>query len=163
MSPYLPHPTIVVANVPLAIELSDDLPAKCDARLDPDDNPRYIKVNRNLPQYMQVFGIGRECGFLLQQRGYNSLVLNRPWKWKLLAAAPDEIRQKLFHLDAEGRASWFMIFNAKRDHFRAFRKNQPKKFFRMMFAEMIFTFHLSKLRLQTWIFKFFYALALYEN
>jgi len=98
MSPYLPQPTIIVAGVPLAIEFTDGLPDKCDARLEQRDDPRAISVNRNLPQYQQVFGIGRECGFLLQQRGYNSLALDRPWKWKLLAAAPDGDRQKLCHL-----------------------------------------------------------------
>lgn len=127
------------------------------------DDPRAISVNRNLPQYQQVFGIGRECGFLLQQRGYNSLALDRPWKWKLLAAAPDGDRQKLCHLDAEGRAFLFVCFYAKRDDFLAFAKSQPKKFFRLMFSNVIFIVHLSRLRLQTWIFKFFYALALYEN
>lgn len=163
MSPLLPQPTVVVNNVPLAIEFSGDLPAKCDARLDRNDNPRYIKVNRNLPKYMQIFGIGRECGFLLQQQRYNSMALNRPWKWQLLAAIPDGDRQKLCHLDAEARASWFMIFHAKRDDYRAFAKNQPRKFFRAMFADTIIDYHLYKLRLQTSIFKFFYALALYEN
>jgi len=59
MNPTNPPPMIVAGNTPLAIEFTDGLSAKCDARLDLDDHPRYISVNRNLPQYEQVFATTR--------------------------------------------------------------------------------------------------------
>jgi hypothetical protein len=62
-----------------------DLPAKNAGYLDPDDEPRYIALNRNLPHCEQVFTAAHELCHCISQhrkprRNYRSRVLNHKGK-----------------------------------------------------------------------------------
>jgi hypothetical protein len=140
----------VAQKADLPIEYLDGMPAQIDGWLDSHTTPRFISVNRNLPQHEQVFAIARELGFYAQQRLCNSLILDRPWKWEVLARAPEELRQKIRLLDAGHRAHWLMLFFATGDEFRAFVKKHPKKVLAIIFTDNIVGFHLYALRIKTW-------------
>ena len=137
-----------------------DLPPGLDGWLDPGDTPRFISINRNLAPDAQVYVIARSLAFRAQQQGYNSLVLNRPWKWQTLAEANEEIRDIVCQLDLESRAELFMLHFATGDEFRAYVKRRRAKLLRVIFADNIVLFYLVKSRVQNMIFKFFYHLAL---
>lgn len=147
----------------LPVEYLKNMPANFAGYLDWHPDPRFIAVNPVLPTHEQDWFIARQLAWRAQQQRYNSLALDRPWKWETLDAAPANLKEKISQMDVEYRAYWLMLFFATGDEFRAFIRADPKRFWSHTFTDNIVRYHLSKLRLQTWIFKFFYALALYEN
>ena len=138
----------------LPIEYLDNMPVKFDAWLDPHETPRFISVNRNLSQDEKVFAVTRELGFYAQQQRRDSLILNRPWKWAMLDAAPEPLKHKISTLDAEFRGHWLMFYFATGDEFRAYVKRHPKKVLAIGFAGHVAGFHLYVLRIKMWVRNF---------
>jgi hypothetical protein len=147
----------------LAIEPFEDMPPTYTGHLDTYDNPRFIGVNADLPEHERKYVKARELGRYFQRLRRDSIVINRPWKWNLLATAPTETRDFIMSLDIEWRAYWLMYWHAGKKDFFGFIKRYPKKYFAVLFADNISNFVFWKLRVQTLIFKFFYKLALYDN
>jgi hypothetical protein len=147
-------------NAGLPVEYQAPVSTKFDGYLDTHTEPRFIAVNPNLPPEDQVFTIARELGYCAQKRRCNSLALDRPWKWKLFESAPEEIREKIFLLDAHHRAHWLMLAFATGDQYRASYKKHRESVFAGVFADTLVTFQLWTLRIQTWIYKIFVVLAL---
>jgi len=87
------------------------MPVKYHGHLDPHDEPRFIAVNRDLPHWEQDLVIAREIARYAQDRRCNSPLLDRPWKWEMLAIAPDETKQIICKLDIDSRANWLMLLN----------------------------------------------------
>lgn len=144
----------------LEVESLANMPARFDAWLDPHECPRFIAVNPNRPRHDQLFAIAREIGFCAQQRGFNSFILNRPWKWDVFAAAPDKLKQKISLIDAEHRAHWLMAWYATGDEFRAYVKAHPKKVVAMLYTDVVAGFYLHTLRVLTLWRTLFCALAI---
>ena len=114
--------------------------------LDLNPNPRFIAVNGDLPTHEQAWFIARQIASWAQEQRYNSMALNRPWKWEMLDAAPEELKQKICQLDIAYRAHWLMLFFATGDEFRAFIKANPKRIWSHTFTDTIIAYHLSMLR-----------------
>jgi hypothetical protein len=144
----------VANNTGLPVEFLEGMPAKYNGHLDMHDEPRFIGVNRDLPQCDQIYTIAREIGFYHQNRQCHSMVLNHPWKWGMLTIAPDQITQKVRQLDAESRAFCLLMLYSTRDDFRAFVKRHPKTVLVNIFSSNIVDFLLLKVRIKTWFFKF---------
>jgi hypothetical protein len=138
----------------LPVEYLEGRPANFAGYLDRNPNPRFIAVNGDLPAHEQAWVIAQQIAVWAQQQGFNSLALNRPWKWEMLAAAPAKLKQKIGQMDMEYRAHWLMLFFATGDEFRAFIKSNPKRFWAHTFTDNIIGYHLSKLRVKLWLAKF---------
>jgi hypothetical protein len=138
----------------LPVEYLENMPANFAGYLDWHPDPRFIAVNRDLPAHEQAWFIARQIAARAQDQRYNSLVLNRPWKWEMLDAAPENLKQKISQLDIEYRAHWLMLFFTTGDEFRAFIKADPKRFWAHTFTDNIVGYHLSMLRAKLWFSKF---------
>lgn len=147
-------------NAGVPVEYLAKVSTTFEGYLDTYDEPRFIAVNPNLPPEDQVFTVARELGYCAQRRRCNSLVLDRPWKWRLFESAPEEIRERISMLDAHHRAHWFMLAFATGDQYRAYYRKHRGSVFAGIFADTIVHFQLWKLRVQTWIYKMFVVLAL---
>jgi hypothetical protein len=71
----------------LKIEYRDDLPDNNAGFLDPDDEPQYIAINRNLPHCEQAFTIAHELGHYVKHHNrpplkYFPCILDRQYKSK---------------------------------------------------------------------------------
>ena len=144
----------------LSVELLDGIPQNLGGWLDPDPSPRFIGVNRNLPQHEQVFIIARELGYFAQDCGQNSALLDQPWKWHMLSTAPESIGEDIYRMDAEFRGFWLMLWFATGDEFRAFVNQHPGKLCKILFYDNIVTVQLYRLRVKSWLRSFFNRLAL---
>jgi hypothetical protein len=151
----------------LAIEQWEGMPAQYTAHLDTEhDNqeaPSFIAVNASLPSEEKAYQIALTLGGHLRIQRRDSLVIDRPWKQRLFDQAPVEFRDKVLHLDNEVRAFWLMYWHAGKKDFFGFYRSHPEKkriaYYHTAISDYIFW----RLRIQTWVFKFFYPLALYEN
>ena len=132
----------------LLVEYLKNAPRNFTGFLDWHDEPRFIAVNPELPPHEQVLFIARQLALRAHQRRYNSMVLDRPWKWKMLDAAPEPLRNKICQLDVEYRAHWLMLFFASGDEFRAFTRANPKRFWAQLFTSDIVGWHLGLLRVK---------------
>jgi hypothetical protein len=143
----------------LNIEQLENMPAKYDGHLDPHDQPRFIAVKSDLAQWEQSLVIAREFGRYAQDRRWNSMMLDRPWKWEMLTIAPDDIKQMISKLDIDARAHLLMTLCATGDDFRAFCKRHPEIFYKPFYTDIVVLFHLSKLRIKTWLSRLFRQFA----
>jgi hypothetical protein len=134
----------------LPVEYLKNMPANFAGFMDWHPDPRFIAVNRELPAHEQAWFIARQLAWRAHQQRYNSLALDRPWKWEMLDAAPEKLKQKISHMDIEDRAHWLMLFFATGDEFRAFIRADPKRFWSHTFTDNIVRYHLSKLRVKLW-------------
>lgn len=144
------------------VEYLKNIPTTFEGFLDWHDDPRFIVVNRDLPAHDQAFFIARQLAVLAHEQRRNSLVLNRPWKWEMLDAAPEQLKNKICQLDVESRAHWFMLFWATGDEFRAFIKADTKRLWANSFNSNIVGYHLSKLRVKLWLAKIYRKIAIVE-
>src|ERR1035437_10543850 len=119
----------------LAIEYPEGMPANYTGHLDTDDPPRFIAVNPELARLDQVRVIAREIARYGQLRQLNSPVIDRSWKWTLLANAPVRTREKICAIDIEVRAQWLLILFTSHDDFRALFKNHLTRFLFAGFAQ----------------------------
>ena len=116
-------------------------------------DPRFIAVNPDLPAHEQAWLIARQLALRAHQQKYNSFALDRPWKWAMLDAAPEKLKQKICQLDIEYRAHFLMLFFATGDEFRAYVKANPKLLWSHAFNDNIIAYHLSMLRAKLWFAK----------
>ncbi len=130
----------------LAIEYPEGMPPKYTGRLDTDEKPRFIAVNPDLSEDERVYIIAREIGRYAQLRGCNSLFIDRPWKWNLLATAPAQTRDYIYALDVEVRAYWIMLWHANRTTLSAFPKRHPKTYYLASYPLAVSDFVFWKLR-----------------
>ncbi|MGH7976415.1 MAG: hypothetical protein ACREC8_07110 [Limisphaerales bacterium] len=140
----------------------DGMPARYDGHLDPTNNKSsYIAINRNLVSWERSLVIGREIGYFAQEQRWPSMILDRPWKWEALSAAPDNIRELILRFDAEFRAGILMLHYTQRDEFRDYFKKTILKSLTIDFwNHLVVQSLLIQFRVQNWIYKFFYVLAL---
>jgi hypothetical protein len=138
----------------LPVEFLKDLPTTVEGFMDWHPDPRFIAVNGNLPAHDQVWFIARQLAAWAHQQRFNSLALDRPWKWEMLDAAPVELKQKISELDIEYRAHFLMLFFATGDEFRAFIKADKKRLWSKIFTDKIIAYQLSMLRVKLWLGKF---------
>jgi hypothetical protein len=146
--------TQIAQKAGLPVEYLKNIPASYAGFLDSHPTPRFIAVNRDLPHHEQALFIARQIAVWAQQQRYNSLALDHPWKWQMLDAAPDKLKQRICQMDIEYRAHWLMLFFATGDEFRAFIKADPKRFWSHTFTDNIIRYHLSMLRAKLWFAKF---------
>jgi hypothetical protein len=139
----------------LAIEYADWINARKGASLDWNDPPRFIAVCPILPPPEENYFIARELGRYQQVCRMNSFIMNSPKKWKLLDAAPSQIRERLYELDLEMRAHLLMIFFVKPGHYSNFLKRNPKKNRESYFLAINSNFLFLKLRVRN----FFYDIS----
>ena len=149
----------VARNAGLEVEHSAGLPAKCDAFLDPHDQPSFIAVNQDLPHSEKLYAIAREIGRCWHHQKAYSMVFDRPWKWHALAEAPDGIKEKICQLDSEARAQLLMLSCTTGDEFRAYIRRNPKRLI-PSFADNIVLIMLLKIRVNTLLGRIFRALAI---
>jgi hypothetical protein len=152
--------TDIAQKAGLPIEYLENIPANFEGFLDLHNEPRFIAVNQDLPADEQALFIARQIAFCAQQRRYNSLVLNRPWKWQALDAAPEELKNKIFLMDAEYRTHWLMLFCSTGDEFRAYIRKSPERFLAHTFTDNIVSYHLSMLKAKLWISKLYRKIAI---
>ena len=131
--------------------------------LDRFEEPRFIAVNRDLPVDEQAWFIANQIAFCAQQRGVDSLVLNRRWKRELLKTAPNELKEKILAMDQEYRAYWFMLFFASREEYRPFVRKNRKKISKITFTDNIVRFYLYKLWVKIWFAKLYRRLVFIGN
>jgi len=137
----------------LPVEYLDSLPQSVAGFLDGHNEPRFIAVNRQLPPHDQAFFIARQIASIAHNQRLYSLVLDRPWKWATLDAAPDDLKEKVIQLDTESRAHWLMLGYATGDEFRAFVRASPKRIWSGGFNDNIVRYHLSKVWVRLWFAK----------
>jgi hypothetical protein len=141
----------IAQNVGLTVQNLENQPADFEGFVDWCDKPRFIAVNRNLLAHKKAWFIARQIAFCAQQRRCNSVSLDRPWKWAMLDNANQKLRNKILLLDEENRAHFFMVFCSTGDEFRAYVREDPKKvFWTIPFADIIVSYHLSKLWVKNW-------------
>jgi hypothetical protein len=145
--------------VGLPVEYPEYRPAEFVGYLYYSEDACFIAVNQDLPASQQAWFIAQQIAFHNQRRGFDSLCLNRPWKWEMLALAPDELRQKICKLDEESRADFIMLNHATGDEFRAYMKSHLGRLFWMLFTDNYVAFQLSKLRIKVWFADFFRKIA----
>lgn len=138
-------------------------PANYPGYLDMFEEPRFIAVNRDFPVDEQAWFIAQQVAFCAQQRGVDSLALNRPWKWELLETAPHELKEKILAMDQEFRAYWFMLLFASREEYRPFARKNRKKISKITFTDNIVRFYLYKLWLKIWLSKLYRRLVFMGN
>jgi hypothetical protein len=144
----------------LPVEYLKHRPANYQGYIDWTSDPRFIAVNPDLPPHEQAFFIAQQLALRAHQQRCNSLTLNRPWKWEMLDAAPDQLRKRICQMDIEYRAHWLMLFFATGDEFRAFIKANPKRLWSHTITDNIIGYHLSVLRAKIWLRKIPRALAI---
>ena len=152
--------TEIAQKVGLPVEDLKNRPANFAGYLDWHPEPRFIAVNRDLPAHEQALFIARQIAVWAQQQRYNSVVLNRPWKWQMFDAAPAGLKEKISQMDIEYRAHWLMLFWSTGDEFRAFIRADPKRFWSHTLTDNIVRYHLSKLRVKLWFSKFCRKIAI---
>lgn len=152
--------TDIAQKAGLPVEYLKYRPANFAGYLDRHPDPRFIAVNRDLPAHEQALFIARQIAVRAQEQRYNSVALNRPWKWEMLDAAPEKLKQRICQLDIEYRAHWLMLFFATGDEFRAYIKANPKRFWSHLFTDNIIGYHLSMLRAKLWFSKFCRKIAI---
>jgi hypothetical protein len=135
----------------LPVEYLKNAPRNYEGFLDWSNDPRFIAVNRELPAHEQAWFIARQLASRAHEQRYNSIALNRPWKWEMLDVAPEKLKQKIIHLDIEDRAHWLMLFWSTGDEFRAFIKADTKRIWTHSFNSNIVGYQLSKLRVKLWL------------
>ena len=145
----------VVKNAGLTVEPVDDMPAKYDGHLDTHAEPRFIAVKRELHPADKTYVIAREVGRCAQYYQRDSPIINRPWKWRVLAEAPEEVRSRIRKLDAEFRGYCLMALCATREDLVGFIKRNPKKVLAILCADNVINFLLFKLRIQNWFASFY--------
>jgi hypothetical protein len=143
----------------MPVEYLENVPANYEGFMDWNDEPRFIAVNRDLPAHDRALFIARQLALRAQQRRFNSLVLDRPWKWEMFDAAPAKLKSKISQLDIEYRAHWLMLFWSTGDEFRAFIRAKPTRIWSQTFNDSIVSYHLSMLRAKLWIGKFCHKIA----
>ena len=143
----------------LPVEYLKNRPANLAGYLDWHPTPRFIAVNPDLPPHEQAWFIAQQFAVWAQQQRYNSVALDRPWKWAILDAAPEPLRNKILQMDVEDRAHWLMLFWATGDEFRAFIKADSKRFWAHAFTGNNVGYHLSMLRAKLWFAKLFRKIA----
>ena len=146
----------------LEIEELEGMPVRFDGQLDLTDNKScHIAINRDLTSWPRDLVIGREIGYYAHEQRWPSLILDRPWKWEALAAAPDNIRESILRYDAEFRAGILMVHFTSREEFRDyFKKKFLKSLIPGFWNHLIVQLRLAQFRVQTIVYKFFYILAL---
>ena len=144
----------------LPVEYLKGRPANFAGYLDRNPSPRFITVNGDLPAHEQAWVIAQQIAVWAQQQDFNSLALNRPWKWEMLDAAPEKLKQKISQLDMEYRAHWLMVFFATGDELRAFIKADKKRFWSHLFTDYLIGYHLSMLRVKMWFTKLHRKIAI---
>lgn len=137
----------------------ENRPANFEGYLDRHDAPRFIAVNPDLPAHQLAWFTARQIAYCAQKQRCNSLALNQPWKWEMLDAAPDDLKNKILALDAEYRAHWLMMAFSTGDEFRAFVRENPKRYWSHAFTPNVVAYHLSKLRIKAWLDSFFRKIA----
>jgi hypothetical protein len=137
----------------MPVEYLENVPATYEGFLDWHAEPRFIAVNRDLPAHDQAFFVARQLALRAQQQRFDSMVLNRAWKWKIFDAAPAKLKTKISQLDIEFRAHWLMLFWSTGDEFRAFIRADPKRFLGGSFNINVVAYHLSVLRIKLWFTK----------
>jgi hypothetical protein len=143
----------------LPVQFLKNRPANFEGYMDWNPTPRFIAVNGDLPAHQQAWFIARQLAVWAQEQRFDSLALNRPWKWQILDAAPEQLRSAICRMDVAYRAHWLMLFWAAGDDFRAFIKANPKRFWSHLFTDNIVRYHLSKLRVKLWFAKSFRKIA----
>ena len=111
----------------LAIEYVVQMPPKYTACLDPHDQPAYIAVNSDMPEEERIYVIAREISRYLLRYGRESLLVNRPWKRKLLATASCETVDFIHSLDVEARTFWILYWHSTTT-FSQLHKNHPRTY-----------------------------------
>ena len=146
----------------LEIEELNGMPARYDGHLDLSDTKScHIAINRNLTSWRRSQVIGREIGYFAQEQRWPSMILDRPWKWEALSAAPVNIKEFILRYDAEFRAEILMLHFTTRDEFRDYFKQTFLKSLTIHFwNHLVVQLRLIQFRVQTIVFKFFYVLAL---
>ena len=146
----------------LEIEELEGMPARFDGQLDLTNNKScHIAVNRNLTSWSRALVIGREIGYFAQEQRWPSMILDRPWKWEALAAAPDNIKESILRYDAEFRAEILMLHFTTRAEFRDyFKKTILKSLTLGLWTHVLVQLRLVQFHLQTKVFKFSYILTL---
>jgi len=146
--------TDIAQKAGLPVQYLKNRPVNFAGYVDWFPNPRFIAVNPDLPAHEQALFIARQIAVRAQEQRYNSVALNRPWKWEMLDAAPEILKQKICQLDIEYRAHWLMLFFATGDEFRAYvRMNPQKVFWTIPGTDNIVWYHLSMLRAKLWFSK----------
>jgi len=135
----------------LPVQFLKNRPADFAGYMDWNPTPRFIAVNGDLPAHEQAWFIARQLAVWAQEERFDSLALDRPWKWQVLDAAPEQIRNEICRMDVDYRANWLMLFWATGDEFRAFIRANPKRFWSQFFTDNIVRYHLSKLRVKFWL------------
>ena len=97
--------TEIAQKAGLPVEYLKNMPTTFEGFLDWHPAPRFIAVNRDLPAHEQAWVIARQIATWAHQQRYNSVALNRHWKWEMLDAAPEKLKQKISQLDIEHRAT----------------------------------------------------------
>jgi hypothetical protein len=144
----------------LPLEYLKNMPTTFEGFLDWHPDPRFIAVNRELPGHEQAWFIARQLAWRAHQQRYDSLALDRSWKWEMFDAAPSGLKEKISQMDIEDRAHCFMLFFATGDKFRAFIKADPKRFWAHAFTDNIVRYHLSMLRIKLWFSKSWRKIAI---
>jgi hypothetical protein len=152
--------TEIAQQAGLPVKHLENAPSNYEGYMDWHDEPRFIAVNRALPAHERALFIARQLALRVHQRRFNSLAFNRPWKWVMLDAAPEKLKQEISQLDIEHRAHCLMLFFATGDEFRAFIKADPKRIWFHAFTDNIVGYHLSKLRIRLWFSKFCRKIAI---
>jgi len=137
----------------LAIEYWEgDLGSKFAGHLDEtNETPRFIVVAATLSKRDETYVIARGIARYAQQRQVDSLLLDSPLKWALLAGAPAEDRDLLYKLDLEWRTYMLMYWHASKDHFFGYYNQNWGKYSTVSSASNTANFIFFKLRIRRFL------------
>jgi hypothetical protein len=118
-----------------------------------NDSPA-IAVNSDLAAHEQALAIAAQLAYITQRLQCNSMVLDQPWKWEMLDAAPNDLRERICELDEKSRAHLIMLNHASGDEFRAYIKDDYRRLYRGSFYSNRVAFQLKKLQIKIVFVKF---------
>jgi regulator of sirC expression with transglutaminase-like and TPR domain len=127
----------IARHLGLAIEYSADLPGQFYGQLEQRDEPRYILINSNQPEFEQHFTIAHELAHYVlhhnrPRRKISNWFLNRQWKIKRLDKACRVTKRFLpvmFHREWEADI-WAMLLLLQisaRDDLTKYIEHHPEK------------------------------------
>lgn len=138
-------------NAGLAVVELKNKPTNFAGYLDWHNDPCFIAINRDLQAYQQTWFIALQIAVCAHQRRCNSIVMNKPWKWNALDAAPQWIQDKIRAMDIEYRAYCFMLLFSNGDDYRAFVRHNSWMVFKLTFMDNVIAYELTKLRVKLWL------------
>lgn len=134
----MPIISICLQYFGLEVKYTDDLPGQVYGMLDNSEEPRFIVVRSNLPEYEEIFTIAHELGHAVMHPSFKPRRIHSNWfvrqKWqspilaKIARATRLECRKLITpEWEADLWAMLFLLWIGDVDNLKVYIKHHPEK------------------------------------